>query len=157
MDKNNILVVKDKYESPELGGFGYKLPGGYVDDREHIHIAAIREVKEETGIDTEFESIIAFRHSHNQWWAMESMSKLYFCCVLKPLSTTISYQQDELTEAKWMDFDEFKKTTKGVFAEFVQMFQHNSLVIGGEQDSKKDIVSYTAKKNDAIINDIDEL
>lgn len=146
IDNNKILVVKDKYESLELGGFGYKLPGGYVNYGEHIQAAAVREVKEETGIDTEFESVIAFRHTHNQWWEMESMSKLYFCCVLKPLSTKINYENDELIHAKWMDFDEFRKTTKGVFAEFVQIFeQNNSLFIGVEQD-RQDIAFYKAKK-----------
>ncbi len=148
IDKNNILVVKDKYESQELGAIVYKLPGGYVDDGEHVHVAAIREVKEETGIDTKFVSIIAFRHSHNQWWEMESMSKLYFCCILEPLSTAISYENDELAEAKWMDFDEFKKTTKEVFAEFVQMFeQRNSLFIGVEQDFKKNMAFYKSKES----------
>ena len=35
---------------------------GYVDPGEYLASAAIREVKEETGIDTEFQSIIAFRY-----------------------------------------------------------------------------------------------
>ena len=34
---------------------------GYVDPGEFLAPAAMREVKEETGIETEFESIIAFR------------------------------------------------------------------------------------------------
>jgi ADP-ribose pyrophosphatase YjhB (NUDIX family) len=145
IDKNNISVVKDKNESQELGAVGYKLPGGYVDYGENLHTAAIREVKEETGIDTEFESIIAFRHSHNQWWEMESMSKLYFCCVLKPLSTAITYDSDEIAEIKWMDFNEFKNTTKGVFAEFVQIFQQNNS-FGFGQASKNNGVFYKATK-----------
>ena len=35
---------------------------GYVDPGEYLASAAMREVKEETGIDTEFQSIIAFRY-----------------------------------------------------------------------------------------------
>ena len=34
---------------------------GYVDPGEYLAPAAIREIKEETGIETEFKSIIAFR------------------------------------------------------------------------------------------------
>ena len=35
---------------------------GYVDPGEYLASAAIREVKEETGVETEFQSIIAFRY-----------------------------------------------------------------------------------------------
>ena len=34
---------------------------GYVDPGEYLAAAAIREIKEETGVETEFKSIIAFR------------------------------------------------------------------------------------------------
>ena len=35
---------------------------GYVDPGEYLAAAAIREIKEETGVETEFQSIIAFRY-----------------------------------------------------------------------------------------------
>jgi len=47
---NQVLMVKEKYAFSDF----YKLPGGHVDKGEDLHTAAIREVKEETGIDATF-------------------------------------------------------------------------------------------------------
>jgi hypothetical protein len=40
----------------------WKLAGGAVDRNEDLSVCAVREVKEETGIDCQFRSIIGFRH-----------------------------------------------------------------------------------------------
>lgn len=43
-DKNQILLVKNHTR-------GWEFPGGYVDQGESLKTAAVREVKEESGID----------------------------------------------------------------------------------------------------------
>lgn len=66
---------------------------------EDLATTAIREVKEETGIDTEFESLLAFRHMHN---ANFGCSDLYFIVVLKPKSHILKMCKHELADCQWM-------------------------------------------------------
>lgn len=71
---------------------------------EDIVDGAMREVKEETGIDTEFHSVISFRHAHH---TMFGNSDIYMIVQLKPLSFTIKRCERELEGCQWMDVDEF--------------------------------------------------
>ncbi|KAK9052339.1 hypothetical protein SSX86_028968 [Deinandra increscens subsp. villosa] len=102
-DKNEVLVVQEKHCAPELFGL-WKLPTGFILESEEIFTGAVREVKEETGIDTEFLEVIAFRHAHNV--AFEK-SDLFFICMLRPLSSEIKTDDLEVQAAKWMALGEF--------------------------------------------------
>ena len=57
-DKNELLVIKEKVRFYN----NWKFPGGYVDRGENILDAAVREVKEETGVQTEAIGLVGFRH-----------------------------------------------------------------------------------------------
>ncbi|KAB2088622.1 hypothetical protein ES319_A03G011300v1 [Gossypium barbadense] len=102
-DKNEVLVVQEKHCAPSFVGL-WKIPTGFIDESEEIYAGAVREVKEETGIDTEFLEVVAFRHVHNV--AFEK-SDLFFICMLKPLSTRIIVDGHEIQAAKWMPLIEF--------------------------------------------------
>ncbi|KAL6985920.1 nudix (nucleoside diphosphate linked moiety X)-type motif 8 [Sarracenia purpurea var. burkii] len=104
-DKNEVLVVQEKHYAPALAGL-WKIPTGFILESEEIFTGAVREVKEETGIDTEFVEVIAFRHAHNV--AFEK-SDLFFICMLRPLSTQILVDDLEIQTAKWMPLVEFLK------------------------------------------------
>ncbi|GAB6162546.1 ADP-ribose pyrophosphatase [Desulfothermus naphthae] len=51
-DNKEVLLIKRK--NPP---FGYALPGGFVDVGETLEEAALREIKEETGLEIEIESV----------------------------------------------------------------------------------------------------
>ncbi|XP_010433637.1 PREDICTED: nudix hydrolase 10 isoform X2 [Camelina sativa] len=93
---------EEKYGT--LCGTGvWKIPTGVVDEGEDIFAAAIREVKEETGIDTEFLEILAFCQTHESFFAK---SDLFFVCLLRPTSFDIQKQDLEIEAAQWMRFED---------------------------------------------------
>ncbi|KAI7749678.1 hypothetical protein M8C21_033739 [Ambrosia artemisiifolia] len=100
-EKGEVLVVQEK--SGKFRGTGvWKFPTGVVDEGEDICNAAVREVKEETGIDAKFVEVLAFRQSHKSFF---EKSDLFFMCMLKPLSFNIQKQDREIEAAQWMAFE----------------------------------------------------
>ncbi|RHN72690.1 putative hydrolase [Medicago truncatula] len=102
-EKHEVLVVREN--SGLFQGTGvWKFPTGVVDQGEDICVAAVREVKEETGVDSEFLEVLAFRQSHNSFF---EKSDLFFLCHLRPLSSDIQMQNSEIEGAQWMPFMEY--------------------------------------------------
>ncbi|KAL7142880.1 hypothetical protein ABFS83_08G154400 [Erythranthe nasuta] len=102
-DKNEVLVVQEK--SGKFRGTGvWKFPTGVVDEGEDICDAAVREVKEETGIDSKFVEVLAFRQSHQSYF---EKSDLFFVCMLEPLSEKVQPQESEIEAAQWMPYEEY--------------------------------------------------
>lgn len=102
-EKREVLVVKEKQCPCRCIGL-WKLPTGYINKAEELFAGAVREVKEETGVDTSFLEVIAFRHAHRL--AFEK-SDLLFLCMLEPLSSEIVIDEKEIQAAKWMPLEEF--------------------------------------------------
>jgi len=100
-EKNQILVVKEKH-----GLFTniWKIPGGMADPGEDLHKAAEREVFEETGIKTQFISLLGVILRHDGRYGM---TDIYFSCFMKPLNSEIVKQESEIADAKWMELGEF--------------------------------------------------
>ncbi|OMO76960.1 hypothetical protein CCACVL1_15253 [Corchorus capsularis] len=102
-EKREVLVVQEN--TGRFRGTGvWKFPTGVVDEGEDLCTAAVREVKEETAIDTKFVEVLAFRQSHKSFF---EKSDIFFMCLLEPLSFDIQKQESEIEAAKWMPFDEY--------------------------------------------------
>ncbi|KAJ3691945.1 hypothetical protein LUZ60_012295 [Juncus effusus] len=101
---NEVLVVKEKKCLSCCSGV-WKIPTGFVNKSEDIFSGVIREVKEETGIDTSFLEVVAFRHAHQ---VIFDQSDILFICMLKPISFNISIDESEIENATWMALDEFE-------------------------------------------------
>jgi 8-oxo-dGTP pyrophosphatase MutT (NUDIX family) len=99
-ENRELLVVSEAYRTKRH----YKLPGGALHPGEHIADAAVREVREETGIETVFRSLICFRHWHGY---RHGKSDIYFVCRLDPRSFDINRDPSEISECLWMPVDEY--------------------------------------------------
>ncbi len=100
--KDELLVVCERYRRDNKPS--YKLPGGSLQSGEHLQDCVIREVKEETGIETIFDALVCFRHWHGYRF---SKSDIYFVCRLRPKSQDITIQQEEIEECLWMPILEY--------------------------------------------------
>ena len=98
-----LLVVQEK-NGPLRGTGIWKIPTGLLDAKEDIHLASCREVLEETGIETEFVGLLAFRHAHNFQFGK---SDLFFVCLLKPLTTNIVKQESEIADCEWLTLEKY--------------------------------------------------
>ncbi|KAE8704298.1 Nudix hydrolase 7 [Hibiscus syriacus] len=116
-DKREVLTVQEK--SGRFRGTGiWKIPTGVVDEGEDIFSAAIREVKEETGVDAEFVEVLGFSQSHKAFF---EKSDLFFLCMLRPLSFDIQKQELEIEAAQWMPFAEYASQP---FAQKHELFKY---------------------------------
>jgi 8-oxo-dGTP diphosphatase len=98
-----LLVICEKVHSVHRPHY-YKLPGGALLPREHLVDGVIREVYEETGIRTKFQSLMCFRHWHGYRYGK---SDIYFICRLQPLTFQIAMQESEIEECLWMPVEEY--------------------------------------------------
>ncbi|XP_054710948.1 uncharacterized protein LOC129220543 [Uloborus diversus] len=99
-DQNQVLTIQEKYHATPH----WKLPGGYGDPGEDLADTAKREVFEETGIETDFISVVAFRHHHQHLF---NCSDIYAVCHLKPLTSEIKKSSEEIALCEWMDISAY--------------------------------------------------
>ncbi|KAK7386066.1 hypothetical protein VNO78_32142 [Psophocarpus tetragonolobus] len=102
-NNNKVLVVQEA--GGKFRGTGvWKMPTGAVNEGEDLCEAAIREVREETGIETKFVEVLAFRQSHKSFF---EKSDLFFVCMLQPQTFDIRNQASEIKAAKWMPVEDY--------------------------------------------------
>ncbi len=115
--RNEILCVRELRNNYRP----WKLPGGLAELGEQLDEAAIREVKEETGIDCRFKSILSFRHTHRVQFGR---SDLYFICRLEPIEVSTSSanevdipepvaQPGEIAAAAWVPLEDYRAMVNG--------------------------------------------
>ncbi|XP_042548943.1 nucleoside diphosphate-linked moiety X motif 6 isoform X2 [Dipodomys spectabilis] len=100
-----VLVVQDRNKLKNT----WKFPGGLSEPGEDIGDTAIREVFEETGIKSEFRSLLSIRQQHRSPGAF-GKSDMYIICRLNPNSFTIDFCHHECLRCEWMDLNALAKT-----------------------------------------------
>lgn len=72
---------------------------------------AVREVFEETGVRSEFRSLLSIRQQHKHPGAF-GMSDMYVICRLRPLSYDINFCTHECLRCDWLDLSELAETAE---------------------------------------------
>ena len=72
---------------------------------------AVREIFEETGVHSEFKSLLSIRQQHNHPGAF-GMSDLYIICRLSPLTYHIDFCPLECLRCEWLQLEELAKTSE---------------------------------------------
>lgn len=100
---NELLVVSERHRR-DMDQPSYKLPGGALYTGEHLSKAVVREVWEETGVQTRFDAVVAMRNMHGYRYGK---SDIYVICRLIPLTTNITIQPEEIEECMWMPVPDY--------------------------------------------------
>lgn len=101
----HVLMVRERYGRPDRG---LKLPSGNVEMDEFITDAAVREVREETGIETMFVSMLGFGNRLNSRF---QCSELFFVVLLEALHSDQPFriQEEEIEYAEWVPLSAVRK------------------------------------------------
>ncbi|MEI6850608.1 MAG: NUDIX hydrolase [Candidatus Saccharibacteria bacterium] len=99
--KNNGKYLLVQERQPDAYGL-WNLPAGHVDKDEKLEEAAIREAKEETGLDVNLIKEIAIYHET----AKQAIKHVY---VTEIIGGELISPNDEIMDIKWLTSDQIKK------------------------------------------------
>ena len=105
--KNEILVQKRAMCKKKYAGYWDMACAGHVDAGETPKQGAIREAKEEIGLDVSEDDVkLMFEHIEDEdYW---KIGQVFFIKADREIEE-FTLQKDEVEEVKWLNFDEFKK------------------------------------------------
>jgi len=117
-----MLVVQER-TGPAAARKLWKMPTGLTDPGEDVSEAAIRELKEETGLDCVFDRIVCFRQAHG---GLFNRSDMFFVCLCKLApkyemalqegkDVELLPQEEEILCADWIDMEDY--AVQGVWRE----------------------------------------
>lgn len=117
-----MLAVQER-TGPAAARKLWKMPTGLTDPGEDVSEAAVRELKEETGLDCVFDRIVCFRQAHG---GLFNRSDMFFVCLCKldpkyekalreGKDIELLPQEEEILCADWIDMDDY--AVQGVWRE----------------------------------------
>ena len=92
------LLIQEK--QPKAYG-KWNLPAGKVDAGESLEQAAVREAKEECGLDVELVDYLPVIHTESAWPVLHAYSA-------KIIGGEIHFPENEILDAKWFTYEEIK-------------------------------------------------
>lgn len=102
--ENKILMVQEGLDFC-YGQWNY--PAGHVDEFENITDAAIREVKEETGLDVKLKGVLPICETE-----LRGETHIIVRFVAEVIGGQIKYDTNEILDVKWLDIEEIRSMTE---------------------------------------------
>lgn len=102
--ENKILMVQEGLDFC-YGQWNY--PAGHVDEFENITDAAIREVKEETGLDVRLKGVLPICETE-----LRGETHIIVRFVAEVIGGQIQYDTNEILDVKWLDIEEIRSMTE---------------------------------------------
>ncbi len=104
-----LLMVREKYAKKE---WNWKCVSGGVELGEFVQDAAVRELREETGLRSEFQTLIGIWNRKNTKFGR---GEIHFGCLVRLMprqdTNMLKLQEDEIVDAKWVDLEEAFKNS----------------------------------------------
>ena len=124
--QQEVLCIKEKNAPAATSQGSWKLPGGLIDLGEELADGVTREVREETGVLSTFVSVLAARHQHGAAFGRDD---LYVVSLLRPETTEITIDKNEVSEAAWLPLREYYESTRATSARQGVEENFNSYVV----------------------------
>jgi 8-oxo-dGTP diphosphatase len=116
-DKNEVLLIKRSQDM--LNGGKYSVPGGFLDRNEDTKQGALRELKEETGLDGEIISLFKINDNPNR--RKEDRQNVDFLYLIKIVGESTKHDKETST-SEW--FSKEKLPGEEEFA-----FDHRDVIL----------------------------
>lgn len=101
---NKILMVQ---EGLDFCYGQWNFPAGHVDEFENITDAAIREVKEETGLDVKLKGILPICETE-----LRNETHIIIRFVAEVIGGEIKFDSNEILDVKWLNIEDIEKMTE---------------------------------------------
>jgi 8-oxo-dGTP diphosphatase len=116
----NFKILLLKRNSGDYQGL-WALPGGKIELTEHVKEAALREVREEVGIECQFISFLGIVSEHLMEANVVTSHLLLHVCELEPLSNVIT--KNVAGEARWFDLSKLDSLKDEIIPSDLLMIQ----------------------------------
>ena len=108
-EEGKFLIVQEGI--PKADGL-WNLPGGHLDDEEDLLEGAMREAKEETGLDIEITGIMSIQRN-----MIRGLNHVRVIFNAKKVGGEIAFDKDEILAIKWVTPEEAEKMDKATLRE----------------------------------------
>lgn len=108
-EEDKFLMVQEGH--PKAYGL-WNLPGGHLDEKENLLEGAMREAKEETGLEIEITGILSIQRNIKSY---TNIVRVVFNA--KKIGGEIAFDEDEILAVKWVTPEEIEQMDKSTLRE----------------------------------------